>query len=109
MMYTRAAPRVQVIDNPRLYQGHRRLLGKPGLQRLLAGVRHVDSFVHKQVIGDSLFIPGHLVIPSFIPGEVSSSHQWPRCGERFFGRKTPEERFLGRLRDWCLGEGDPHG
>ena len=103
-----AAPRVQVIDNPRLYQGHRRLLGKPGLQ-LLAGVRHIDSFVHKQVIGDSLFIPGHLVIPSFIPGEVSYSHQWPQCGEHFFGRKTPEERFLGRLRDWRLGERDPRG
>ena len=38
----------KVIDNPRLHQGHRRLLGKPGLQRLLAGVRHVDSFVHKR-------------------------------------------------------------
>ena len=106
-MYTRADPRVQVIDNPRLYQGHQRLLGKPGLQRLLAGVRHVDSFVHKQVIGDSLSIPGHLAIRSFIPGEVSYSHQWPRCGEPFFGRKTPEERFLGRLRDWRLGERDP--
>ena len=108
-MYTRAAPRVQVIDNPRLYQGHRRLLGKPGLQHLLAGVRHVDSFVHKRAIGGSLFIPGHLVIPSFILGEVSYSHQWPRCGERFFSRKTPEEQFLGRLRDWRLGERDPHG
>ena len=63
-MYTRAAPRFQVIDNPRLYKGHRHLLGKPGLQRLLAGVRHVDSSVYRrssvipclyQVIGDSVF------------------------------------------------------
>ena len=54
-------------------------------------------------IGDSLFIPGHLVIPSFIPGEVSYSHQWPRCGEHFFGRKTPEDQFLGRLLDLVPG------
>ena len=62
MGYTRAATRFQIIDNPCLYQGHRQLLGKPGLQRLLAGVRHVDSSVYSrssvipclyQVIGDS--------------------------------------------------------
>ena len=60
--YTRAATRFYVIDNPCLYQGHRHLLGKPGLQRLLAGVRHTDSFVYSrssvipclyQVIGNS--------------------------------------------------------
>ena len=50
-----------------------------------------------QVIGDSLFLPG----------EASYSHQWPRCGERFLGLNTPEERFLGRLREWHLGELDP--
>ena len=42
----------------------------------------------------------------FIPGEAYS-HQWPRCGERFLGRYTPEERFRGRLREWHLGEHDP--
>ena len=62
MGYTRAATRFQVINNPCLYQGHRHLLGKPGLQRLLAGIRHTDSSVYSrssvipclyQVIGDS--------------------------------------------------------
>ena len=59
--YTRAATRFQVNNNPCLYQGHRHLLGKPGLQHL-AGVRHTDSSVYSrssvipclyQVIGDS--------------------------------------------------------
>ena len=35
------------------------------------------------------------------------SHQWPRCGERFLGRYTPEERFRGCLREWRLGERHP--
>ena len=55
-----------------------------------------SSFVFlclQQVIGDSLFIPSE-----------AYSHQWLRCGERFFGQYTPEERFRGRLRDWRLGE-----
>ena len=49
------------------------------------------------------------MIPLLIPGEVSYSHQWPWCGERFLSLNTPEERFLGRLRDWRLGERDPRG
>ena len=97
MVYTRTATRVWVIDNPCLYQGHQHLLGKPGLQRLLAGARHVDSSVYSR----------SPVIPLLIPGEVSYSHQWPWCGERFLGLNTPEERFLGRLQDWRLGERDP--
>ena len=68
------------------------------------------------VIDNSSFIPGHqrsfvytrsLAIPCLYQGEASYSHQWPRCGERFFGLYTPEERFLGRLRVWRLGERDP--
>ena len=75
---------------------------------------------------DFLFIPGHLrssclyqvicgfsclyqVIRGslFIPGAVRYSHQWPGCGGRFLGRYNAEERFLGRLREWRLGERDP--
>ena len=50
-----------------------------------------------QVINDFLFIPG----------ESSYSHQWPGCGERFLGRFNADERFLGHLREWRLGERDP--
>ena len=57
-----------------------------------------STFLHLyQVISDSLFIPG----------EASYSHQWPLCGECFFGLYTPEERFLGRLCVWRLNEHDP--
>ena len=63
-------------------------------QRLLAGVFVIQS---PCVYQSSVFIPGE-----------AYSHQWPRCGERFLGRYTPEERFRGRLREWCLGERDPH-
>ena len=42
-----------------------------------------------------------------IPGEARYSHQWPGCGGRFLGRYNAEERFLGRLREWRLGERDP--
>ena len=97
MGYTKAATRFQVIDNPYSYQGRRRLLGIPGHQRLPA-VKWSSTFLCLyQVMGDSLFIPG----------EVSYSHQWPWCGERFLGLNTPEERFLGSLRVWRLGERDP--
>ena len=72
-----------------------------------------------------LFVPGHnvsclyQVIRGFlaytrssedfllIPGAVRYSHQWLGCGERFLGRYNAEERFLGRLREWRLGERDP--
>ena len=43
----------------------------------------------------------------FIPGEASYSHQWPGCGGRFLGRYSADEQFLGRLREWRLGERDP--
>ena len=43
----------------------------------------------------------------FIPGEARYSHQCPGCGGRFLGRYNAEERFLGRLREWRLGERDP--
>ena len=62
-------------------------------QRLLAGVFVIQSSCLYQ---SSVFIPGE-----------AYSHQWPRCGERFLGRYTPEERFRGRLREWCLGEHNP--
>ena len=42
-----------------------------------------------------------------IPGAVRYSHQWPGCGGRFLGRYNAEERFLGRLCEWRLGERDP--
>ena len=49
------------------------------------------------------------MIPRLYQSEASYSHQWPWCGERFLGLSTAEERFLGRLRDWHLGERDPRG
>ena len=76
----------------------------------------LNVFLPGLVMWIPLFISGHrrflvytrsLVIPLLIPGEVSYSHQWPWCGERFLGLNTPEERFLGRLQDWHLGELDP--
>ena len=62
-------------------------------QRLLAGVSSFD-------------LPVYSSHRSLYQGEAYS-HQWPRCGERFLGRYTPEERFRGRLREWRLGERDP--
>ena len=59
MGYTRAATRFQVINNPCLYQGHRRLLGIPGHQRLPAMKWSSTFLCLYQVMGDSLFIPGH--------------------------------------------------
>ena len=56
---------------------------------------------------DFLLIPGHLRSSLFIPGAVHYSHQWPGCGGRILGRYNAEERFLGRLREWRLGEHDP--
>ena len=53
-----------------LYQGHRHLLGKPGLQCLLAGICHSYSSVY--------------IRSSVIP--CLQQHQWLRCGECFFGR-----------------------
>ena len=69
-----------------------------------------------QVINVFLFIPGHqrllvytrsFIGSLFITGEASYSHQWPGCGERFLGQYNADERFLGRLREWRLGERDP--
>ena len=48
MDYTRAATGFQVMNIPCLYQGHRHLLGTPGLQRLLAGVHHSSSSVYSR-------------------------------------------------------------
>ena len=107
----------------------------PGHQRLLDYTRSSTSSCLYQVINVFLFIPGHqrLLVytrsstPSclyqvinvlfvytrsssdslFIPGEASYSHQWPGCGGRFLGRYNTDERFLGRLREWRLGERDP--
>ena len=64
----------------------------------------------------SSFIPGHRqsfvyarssAIPCFIPGRSKLFTQWPQCGECFFSLYTPEERLLGRLHVWRLGERDP--
>ena len=71
-----------------LYQGINVFLFIPGHQRLL---------VYTRSSSDSLFIPG----------EASYSHQWPGCGERFLGWYNADEWFLGRLREWHLGERDP--
>ena len=81
--------------------------------------------VHSRSKGNFLLIPGHdvfLFTPGhnvfllhtrsqydslFIPGEACYSHQCPGCGGRFLGRYNAEERFLGCLREWRLGERDP--
>ena len=69
----------------------------PGHQRLLFIPGHQHPFCLYQSSNDFLFIPG----------EASYSHQWPGCGGRFLGRNNADERFLGRLREWRLGERDP--
>ena len=97
----------QVIDNPCLYQGHRYLLGTPGYQRILV-VKWSSTILRLyQVIDNPSFIPGHKWFLVYTREKRAYSHQWPRCVERFFGLYTPEERFLGRLRVWRLGERDP--
>ena len=77
--------------------GHQRLLFIPGHQRPLVFTRSSTFFVYTRASSDSLLIPG----------EASYSHQWPGCGGHFLGRYNADERFLGRLREWCLGERDP--
>ena len=77
--------------------GHQRLLFIPGHQRPFVYTRSSTSFVYTRASSDSLLIPG----------EASYSHQWPGCGGRFLGRYNAEERFLGRLPEWRLGEHDP--
>ena len=78
----------QVINVLLFIPDHRRLLFIPGHQR---------PFVYTRSSSDFLFIPG----------EASYSHQWPGCGGRFLGRYNSDERFLGRLCEWRLGERDP--
>ena len=79
----------------------------PGHQRLLVYTRSSTFSCLYQGINVFLFIPGHPAIPCSYQGEASYSHQWPGCGERFLGRYNADERFMGRLRGWCLGERDP--
>ena len=74
---------------------------------LLFILGHRQFFVYTRSSAISSFIPGHQRFLVYTRGEASYSHQWPRCGERFLGRYTPDERFLGRLRVWRLGERDP--
>ena len=105
-----------------LYQGsyevpsHRQSLFIPGASTSAGHTRSSTSSSREVVINIPWFIPGHGRFPClyqvigdslFTPGEASYSHQWPLCGERFLGLNTPEERFLGRLREWRLGERDP--
>ena len=89
---------------------------KNGVTASFVYTRSSTSSCLYQVINDFLFIPGHqrLLVYTrsssdslFIPGKASYSHQWPGCGERFLGRYNADERFLGRLREWRLGEHDP--
>ena len=96
--------------------GHQQSLFIPGASTSAGHTRSSTSSSREVVINIPLFIPGHwqflvytrsLAIPCLYQGEASYSHQWLRCGERFFGLNTPEERFLGRLRVWRLGERDP--
>ena len=77
--------------------GHQQLLFIPGHQRPLVYTRSSTSSVYTRSSSDSLLIPG----------EARYSHQWPGCGGRFLGRYNADERFLGRLREWRLGERDP--
>ena len=106
------------------HQGIHGVPSIPGCQQSFVYTGGIDiSWVH-QVINVLLPLSGHQQ-SSYIPGrqqsfvytrssaisclyqgEASYSHQWPRCWERFLGLYTPEERFLGRLREWRLGERD---
>ena len=87
----------QVINVLLFIPGHQRLLFIPGHQRPLVYTRSSTSFVYTRACSESLLIPG----------EASYSHQWPGCGGRFLGRYNADEQFLGRLREWRLGEHDP--
>ena len=91
--------------------GHQRLLSIPGHQRLLIYTRASTSAGWIRSSASSTILRLYQVISNFLVytrGEASYSHQWPpRCGRRFLGRYTPDERFLGRLRVWRLGERDP--
>ena len=70
----------------------------PGHQRISCLYQVIRGFLaYTRSSGDFLLIPG----------EARYSHQWPGCGGRFLGRYNAEERFLGRLREWCLGKRDP--
>ena len=74
---------------------------------LLFILGHRQFFVYTRSSAISSFILGHERFLDYTRGEASYSQQWPRCGERFLGRYTPDERFLGRLHVWRLGELDP--
>ena len=90
---------------------------KDGVTVSFVYTRSSTSSCLYQVINVLLFIPGHQRPDSvytrsssdflFIPGEASYSHQWPGCGGCFLGRYNADKRFLGRLREWRLGERDP--
>ena len=106
----------QVIHGFCLYQVNQRSFVYTRPSTSAGYTRSSTSSCCQVVIKYSSFIPGHQqsfvytrspAISCLYQGEASYSHQWPRCGERFFGRYTPEERFLGRLRVWHLGERDP--
>ena len=108
MGYTRAATGFQVINNPCLYQWHQHLLGIPGHQHL-PGVKWSLTILRLyQVINNPSFIPGHQRFLVYTR-EKQAIHTSGRAvgGGRFFGLYTPEERFLGHLRVWRLGELDP--
>ena len=90
-----------------LYQGTDICCVDQVIHILLFILGHRQFFVYTRSSAISLFIPGHQRFLVYIRGEVSYSHQWPRCGERFFSRYTPDEWFLGRLHVWRLGEYDP--
>ena len=107
------------------HQGIHGVPSIPGHQQTFVYTGGVDICWVHQVINVLLLLSGHQqssLIPgrqqSFVytrssaisclyQGEASYSHQWPSCGERFLGLYTPEERFLGRLREWRLGERNP--
>ena len=68
-----------------------------------------SATIRKEGIASSqllLFTSGHDDF-LFIKGEVCYSHQRPGCDGCFLGRYSADERFLGRLRGWRLGERDP--
>ena len=77
----------QVINNPCLYQGHRHLLGKPGPQRLLAGIRHSCSsvYIRSSVIPclqqqKLIHTSGRGVGSASSAGKLQRSDSWAVCG-----------------------------
>ena len=77
----------QVINNPCLYQGHRHLLGKPGPQRLLAGIRHSYSsvYIRSSVIPclqqqKLIHTSGRGVGSASSAGKLQRSDSWAVCG-----------------------------